>query len=314
MSNPLVSVIIPVNNKGFFLKNSIDSVLNQTFQDFEIIIIDNNHLNNTKQVVETCEDSRINYFYREGVGLSAARNFGIEKSRGKYIALLGPDDIWDASKLEKQLAIFSKKADVGLVYCGTLLIDKNNSPAGQKPIVTYKGKVFSKMVVHNFLYNCSVPLFRKECLEKTGMFDETIDKMTDWEFYLRFAINYKFWPVQERLVKARFIEKAKGNDFEFFETSGFKILNKIFQRTDIDICHLRHINSAYAMRYRYIAKKYFEKECFDKSKGYFQEALKRDFLTSCRSDIPLYYLLCCLPKVRGRILKNSKKKQEKSAN
>ncbi len=305
MKNSLVSVIIPVDNKGLFLKSSVDSVLKQTFQDFEVIIVDNSRDDSVKQIVDTYEDNRISYFRQKNVNLNAARNLGIKKSKGQYIALLDADNLWLPEKLEKQLDILDKKPDVSLVYCGTAFIDENNSVIGEHATTYFKGHVFKKLVMNNFLHNGSVPLFRKECLQKTGMFDENIDKMTEWEFYLRFSINYKFWGLEEKLTLYRIFEKAKSNDFEFFETSGFKILNKIFQRTDIEIGHLKHINSAYAMRYRYIGKKYFENERFDKSKGYFYEAIKRDFLACCRSDVLGYYLLCCLP---GKNCKSVKKR------
>lgn len=302
MAKPIVSVVIPVHSKGLFIKNSVDSVLKQSFQDFEIIIVDNSEMNNIRHVLDTYEDNRIMYFCKEKIGLNAARNFGIKKSNGQYIALLDADNVWLPEKLEKQVDILEKKPDIGLVYCGTILIDENNNIIDEEPLVTRKGYIFNRLVINNFLHNASVAVFRKECLEKTGMFDETIEKMTDWEFYLRFSINYKFWGLEERLVQYRILEKVKSNDFEFFETSGFKILNKIFQRTDIDIKHLKHINSAYAMRYRYIGKKYFENECFEKSRGYFQEALKRDFFACCRSDVFAYYLLCCFPRARSKVL------------
>ncbi len=310
MSKPFVSVIIPIHDKGLFLKNSIDSALEQTFQDFEIIIVYNPQSDNVKQIVDTYEDSRIRCLYGKKTGLNHSRNFGIEKSRGQYIAFLDSDNVWHPEKLQKQTDILNKKPDTGLVYCGTCFIDENNHVIGQAPVLTYRGYVFKRLIVNNFLHNGSVALFRRECLEKTGWFDETIDRMTDWEFYLRFSINYKFWGQEEQLVKYRIMENVKSNDFEFFESSGFKILNKIFQRTDIEIRHLKHINSAYAMRYRYIGKKYFENECFDRSKGYFHEALKRDFLACCRSDVLGYYLLCCFAKKNSEFIKNLKRKPE----
>lgn len=294
MKTPLISVIIPIHKGGYFIKNTLNSVLNQTIKDFEIIIIDNAFLNNAKQLSDSYKDKRIKYFPCEKTSLNSIRNFGIEKAKGKYIGFLEVDNIWEPEKLEKQANILENKPQIGLVYCGTKIINENNKIVGKKTLICHRGNVFNKLVVHNFLHNCSVSLFRKNCLQYTGVFDETIKEMTDWEFYLRFAINYDFWGIDEYLTGVRLNNEKLKNDFLYFETCGFKILNKIFQRTDIDIKHLKHINSAYAMRYGYIGKRYLEKECIEKSRGYFREALKRDFLACCRSDVLAYYFLSYL--------------------
>jgi len=307
MREPLVSVIIPVHNKGFFLKDTLDSVLGQTFQNFEIVIVDSELSNNAKQIVDTFEDKRIKYFYKEKAGINAARNLGIKNSRGKYIAMLEADDVWSPEKLQKQVDILNQNPQVGLVYCATEFINENKETTGRNRSVCCRGFVFNRIIMNNFLHNGSVALFRRDCLDKTGWFDETVNKMTDWDFYIRLSINYKFWGLGEYLVKSRVYSDFEDNDFEFFETCGFKILNRIFQRDDIEIRHLKHINSAYAMRYRYIGKKYYENNCLERSKGYFQEAIKRDFWTCFRSDVLPYYLLSCLPvKKREMLKKNSK--------
>ena len=295
---------LTTHDKGQFLKDSVDSVLNQTFQDFEIIIIDNG----IKDIDETYENSRIHCFRSGNISLNAARNLGIENSKGKYIALLESGNLWKPEKLEKQVDILNKKPDIGLVYCGTSLIGKNKKYAGQNPLVTHRGSVFKKLVISNFLYNGSVPLFRKDCLEKTGWFDESVSYMTDWEFYLRFSINYKFWGIGDYLVIQLFYEKSGAHEVNSFEKSGFKILNRVFQRTDIENKHLRLINSAYAMRYSYVGKKFFEKSLFEKSRGYFYEAIKRDLHTSIKNDVLFFYLLSHLSLKNIEFLKNAGKK------
>ncbi len=302
MSEALVSVIIPAHNKENFLEDSVNSVLGQTFKDFEIIIV-----NNTADYI--CKDARIRCFGKENTGLNSARNFGIRNSKGKYIALLDSGDIWKAEKLEKQVKILNKKSEIGLVYCGTSFIDKNKNPIGQNPLVIYKGYVFNRLIMYNFLYSSSVALFRKDCLEKTGLFDESLNSMTDWEFYLKFSINYKFWGIEEFLVQNKISEEIESNNFEFFEHSGFKVLNRIFQRNDIETKHVRLINTAYAMRYKYIGKKCFENQHFKRSRGFFHEALKRDPSISFRSDVLIYYLLSYFPEKKRELLKSLKNYQ-----
>lgn len=307
MPNPLVSVIIPTFNREFFIKDAIDSVLNQTFQDFEIVVIDDGSTDNTKDIIDGYNDYRIHYFYQKNRGLNPARNAGIKNSRGNYIAFLDSDDIWEPDKLEKQVEILNQKPEIGLVYCGSSLIDENKNFIGKRPLITYKGDVFKKLVMYNFLYNGSVVLFRKSCIEKVGLFDETITRMTDWEFYLRFSVYFKYWGIDEYLIKYRVHKKTMSNDFELFENSGFKILNRVFQMKDIETRHLRLVNMAYAMRYRYIGRRHFENNLFEKARNYFKEALRRAPSAAFRSDVLLFYLLSHLPQKNIDFLRNLKK-------
>ena len=267
MVQPVVSVIIPNCNNESFLKDSVDSVLNQIFQNFEIIIIDNNLTNQPKNIVNT--DKRIHYFCHENNSLNSVKNNGIKNAKGKYIIFLDSGNIFKPENLEKQVTVLNKNPDIGLVYSGISFIDENKNHIGNKPVITYKGDVFNKLVVYNFLYNGSAVLFRKNCLEKTGLFDESINKMGDWEFYLRFSSCYKFWGIGEHLVKHRMLEKTVSNDFELFENSGFKVLNKVFQINNLNVKYLRRINLAYAMRYTYMGKKYLQNNLYKKAKGYF---------------------------------------------
>ena len=287
MSKPTVSVIIPACCNENFFKTTINSVLCQTFQNFEIIVINFNSENNLQDAVNSFEDNKICYFHKNNINQNAARNYGLRRAKGKYIALLDAGDIWNSEKLEKQVEILDKKPDIGLVYCGTSLIDEQGKFLQNIPPVSYKGNVFKKLVKYNFLHNASVALFRADCT--TDGFDESIKKLADWEFYLKLSLKYKFWGIKKHLVLHRISEQSP-EEFESFESSGFKVLNRAFQATDLKTKDLRLINLAYALRYRDMGKKYFENNCFERSKGYFYEALKRDFSVSFRSDALVFYL------------------------
>ncbi len=107
--NPTVSVIIPTYNRANLVSRAIKSVLNQTYQDFEIIVVDDCSEDNTEEIVKSFNDSRIRYIkHKKNKGGSAARNTGIKRARGKYIAFLDDDDEWLPSKLEKQIMLFEK--------------------------------------------------------------------------------------------------------------------------------------------------------------------------------------------------------------
>jgi len=292
VEQPFVSVILTNHAGGDFLKDSINSILEQTFQNFELIIINNSlKTQKIKEILGFFKDNRIKWVFQETININEAKNCGIKRSKGKYIAFIESDDLWEAEKLEKQVYILEKRADIALVYCGSSLLDQNNNVISKNHALSHKGNVFKHLVVQNFLYSPSTIIFRKNCLDKVGLFDESLPKMTDWEFYLRFSLIYKFWGIKEYLVKCRIYPKTKAETYEFFEDSGFKILNKIFQRSNIEIKRLRLINSAYAMRYRYVGKKYYENKLFKKAKNFFYEAIKRDFFACCKNDTLILYLL-----------------------
>ena len=113
--NPIVSVIIPTYNRAHLIDKAIKSVLNQTYQDFEIIVVDDGSTDNTNEVLKNFTDSRIHYiFHTSNLGVSAARNTGIKTSQGEYIALLDSDDDWLPEKLDKQVDVLqNESSEVG---------------------------------------------------------------------------------------------------------------------------------------------------------------------------------------------------------
>ena len=119
----IVSIIIPTYNSVSFVTEAIDSALNQTFQDFEILVIDDGSTDETKKVLTEKYGDSIKYLYKENGGVSSARNYGIEKAKGKYIALLDADDVWLPEKLEKQVILLESNGDIGLCYTGAIVVN-----------------------------------------------------------------------------------------------------------------------------------------------------------------------------------------------
>ena len=120
---PKVSVVMPAYNYGRFLGEAIQSVLDQTFQDFELIVVDDGSTDNTKEVIGSFTDRRIKYIYQQNRGVSTALNVGISASRGEYIALLDADDIWLPHNLEKGVEVLDEHAEVGFSYGQAYLMD-----------------------------------------------------------------------------------------------------------------------------------------------------------------------------------------------
>ena len=200
---PTVSVVIPAYNSGATLTATINSVLAQTYADYEIIVVDDGSTDNTRAQVETF-GSRVHYAYQRNSERSAARNHGIRLARGKYIAFLDADDRWLPEKLAKQVALLEHKPDLALVYCWANLIDPSGAARGLIGQDFPIEQAAHCAAFEGLLLGRSIPtlctIIRAACLATTGVFDEQICYIEDWDLWLRFALHYPIGFVPEALA------------------------------------------------------------------------------------------------------------------
>lgn len=190
-----VSIIIPTYNRAGSLKGAIKSVLNQTFQDFELIIVDDGSSDNTKKVVESFQSDKIKYIYQENSGGAAGpKNTGIKESQGEYIAILDSDDQWLPEKLEKQIIFFEENPEISVVGCNFLINGKR-----EYKIPEYKS-LFKRMLVTDDMGPGSIMVYKREVFDRVGLFDEKLKSSQDKEMRIRLAREYKFGFVREPLV------------------------------------------------------------------------------------------------------------------
>lgn len=275
MPKPLVSVIVITREIDKCLKISIDSLMEQTFRNFEIFIIHSSPEFEPRITETTYQDVKMRYLRHKSDTLNSAKNEGLRCAAGKYVVFMENCDVWEPEKLEKQVKILEQNPEIGLVCCGERV----------------KGYVFNTLVVKNFLQNPSLALFRKNCVEKTGLFDESLDVTGNWDFFLRMSLVYKFYGIEDSLLKCSLNAKKDNDRFDTFKNSGFKVLNKVFQSKNITSKELIFVNLAYSTRYMELGKKHFQNNCYEKAIGFFTEAIKRDIRICFKSDILFYYLL-----------------------
>jgi glycosyltransferase involved in cell wall biosynthesis len=198
-----VSIIIPTYNRAKSLGAAIQSILDQTYQDFEVIIVDDCSSDNTEAVVRGFQDQRISYVrHSENRGSGCARNTGIKRAKGHFIAFQDSDDIWLPSKLMKQIEAMSKASnEVGVVYTGYIRIESGVEKYNPPSCVDEKqGNIYGQLLKGNFVGTAMV-LVRKDCFEEVGLFDEEIYNYgEDWELWLRVAKRYLFILIDEPLV------------------------------------------------------------------------------------------------------------------
>jgi glycosyltransferase involved in cell wall biosynthesis len=225
---PKVSVIIPTFNRAEFLRPAITSVLNQTFQDFEVIVVDDASKDDTREIVDRFHDSRIKYLYREtNGGEASARNAGILNSNGQYIAFLDDDDEWLPEKLSLQVDLLEHSTPrTGLVYTGYSVIDKISNKTLSQRIPIRKGEVYSYLMRENIIGAPSTVLLRRECIEQVGLFDENIAYGLDYDFWIRISKCFHFEFIEISLVRYYIHENRLSNEPEIILRGFQDMMNK----------------------------------------------------------------------------------------
>lgn len=200
---PKVSVIILAHNLAHFVGEALQSVLDQTFMDFEVIVVDDGSTDNTREVVVRFTDPRVRYVYQDNQERSAARNTGIRLAQGEYIAFLDADDVWLPEKLALQVNLLETRPEVGLVYTGAYVMENSRVFVEQK--CKYRGRVVRPLlVVDNIVTgSASTAMVRRECFDEVGLFDEASSVCEDWDAWLRIAMKYEFDYVPQPLAKCR---------------------------------------------------------------------------------------------------------------
>lgn len=201
MSNPEVSVIIPTRNRAQYLPLAVQSVLDQTFKNFEIVVVDDASIDNTKETVSNFSDERVHCVYRSTQGgPSAARNSGIRRSQGETLAFLDDDDLWRPSKLEKQLTFLRANPHLSVVSSGVWTVDVNSAVTRYFIPPFDDGSIYPEILRGNFVGNPSMVILRKKCFEKVGMFEESLPAHEDFDMWIRLAKHYQFGCVREYLT------------------------------------------------------------------------------------------------------------------
>jgi glycosyltransferase involved in cell wall biosynthesis len=199
-----VSVIIPVFNSAATLRESIDSVLGQTFSDFEVIIVDDGSTDNSRTIISEQAarfPGRIRYLYQANAGTAAARNAGIKEARGEYVALLDADDLWTPDKLQIQTSFMDDNPQYGFTYTETLVIDAHGTTIGHWK-KRQRTETFECLYEQNFVYVLTV-MIRKSCFDKVGLMDTNLQVSADYDLWLRLARHFSFKNIPLPLAKYR---------------------------------------------------------------------------------------------------------------
>jgi len=190
---PNVSVVLTCYNGARWIGRAIESVLSQTYEDFELLIVDDGSLDNSKQIVASyLRDERVRYIYQENRGFSAAINNGIEESGGSLVGFIGQDDLWMPNKLKLQIKYLCRHKDVDLVHSNCYSIDSEGriiEVIEAKVPNTSKKKTIELLFLNNFI-GFETVLVKRKCFEEVGFFDERMVGFSDHDMWLRIAGSF----------------------------------------------------------------------------------------------------------------------------
>lgn len=225
---PQLSVIMPAYNAQDYIKESIDSVLSQSFPEFELIVINDGSKDETEKIIQQYDDLRIKYISNEhNLGLIKTLNKGINEAKGKFIARLDSDDICEQNRFETQFNEFAKDAEVVLVSSWSKIIDKNNKFLGMGNWSFSPESIFFNLIFRQCIPHSSV-MFKKDIFLECGGYDENAVHIEDFDLWRKIANKGKIIHVEKPLIAWRDLETgicSSNHDFQEQQ------VEKLFQLT-----------------------------------------------------------------------------------
>jgi len=187
MLSIFISVIIPVYNAEKTIKETIESVLNQTFTNFELIIINSESTDETLSIISQIRDDRIKVFSYPKANVAVNRNRGFKHATGEYITFLDADDLWTSDKLAAQYTALQENPQAGVAYSWTNCIDENSKFLRKTSHVNWSGDIYSKFLLDDFIGNGSNVMIRNNLLIEVSGFDESLTNAQDTDMWLKLS-------------------------------------------------------------------------------------------------------------------------------
>ena len=234
-----MSVVIPAFNAAGNIRQTLNSVVAQTYQEIEVIVVDDGSSDATGAIVEefVARDARFQLLQQSNAGVGAARNTGIRKARGDYIAPLDADDLWFPEKLEKQVKCLEQCSNkTGLVYCWSTSTDERDERGLALDCShTVEGCLRQALILRNVVGNGSVPLFRAVVLEKVGLYLTRAEQRgaqgcEDWDLYLRVAEHFDVRVVPEYLMAYRQVSSSMSANVDTMAISFAVVMSRARER------------------------------------------------------------------------------------
>ncbi len=227
-----------------YLPETLESVLQQTLTDFEVLIINDGSDDDIVQWASGLIDPRVKLISQANQGVSVARNTGIAHSQANYIAFLDADDLWEPTKLEKQVRCLDDHPEVGLVHTWMMLIDCQGKPTGRVIASHAEGDVWKQLVEWNQIA-CSSVMVRRCCFETVGGFEPNLHFVEDWDMWIRISRHYLFAVLKECLYYYRQVPNSLSKNFQVLEQSCTFVIEKAFNCAPAELLYLKSHSYGY---------------------------------------------------------------------
>ncbi len=228
--SPAVSVIIPVFNMESFVADTMASVFQQTYPDFEVIVVDDGSTDGTQAILQRYE-RRVKILRQSNRGCPAALNRGIREARGQWIAWVSADDLWEPTKLEKEMEVVRARPQVGLVYTDYVYVDRDGRVLSREhfPCPRTRRKTLLRLIRRCFV-NGSSTLIHRRVFDDVGLYDETERYIFDWDMDLRIAQKYELGHVPEPLVRYRLHPGQNSSRQDQVERESRRVMSRSLRR------------------------------------------------------------------------------------
>ena len=270
-----ISVIIPAYNQALYVSESVQSVLRQTYRDFELIVVDDGSTDETPQILSGFIDPRIRVIWQPNAGLSAARNTGLRASSAPLVTLLDADDFFFPGKLAVLCAFLDDHPEIGMVCGGTQIIDQKGYPLSQIAN-SPRSLELSELLIGN-PFTPSAVMIRREWFDRVGVFDETLRACEDWDLWLRMAYaGCRFAWVEHLVVAYRYHQGQMTRESDRMRKAMLSMLDKFFSQPGLSEYLRNYKDKAYASALIIAAAYAYHSSQFDKGRLDLAEAVHLD--------------------------------------
>ena len=254
----LISVVIPAFNSEKTIQETIESVLNQTWKNLELIVINDGSKDSTLDIITSIKDPRLKVFSYPNAGVAASRNRGTSIAQGEFISFIDADDLWTKDKLEAQFKALQDNPQAAVAYSWTDHIDSNSQFIRTGARYLENGDVYAELLISNFVANGSNVLIRTEALQTVGGFDKSFTPAEDWDMYLRLATRYHYVVVPLPQILYRITSTSASSNVFKMESVCLRIIKQHYSQ-GADSLQSGKKQSLLNL-YRYLIYKLFEEQ------------------------------------------------------